>query len=41
VYAYRADYTSRRYGLIKVISIPANTAATSTVGLQLQVRTAK
>jgi hypothetical protein len=41
VYAYRADYISRRYGLIKVISIPANTAAANTVGLQLQVRTAK
>jgi hypothetical protein len=41
VYAYRADYTSRIYGLIKVISIPTNTATTSTAGLQLQVRTAK
>lgn len=41
VYAYRADYGSHQYGLIKVISIPTNTATTSTLGLQLQVRTAK
>jgi hypothetical protein len=41
VYAYRTEYKTHRYGLIKVISIPANTAAANTVGLQLQVRTAK
>jgi hypothetical protein len=41
VYAYRADYRSRRYGLIKVISIPTVSTTTNTVGLQLQVRTAK
>ena len=41
VYAYRADYGSRQYGLIRVISTPNNTTAITTVGLQLQVRTAK
>jgi hypothetical protein len=41
VYAYRTDYGSHRYGLIKVISIPTVSATTNTVGLQLQVRTAK
>jgi hypothetical protein len=41
VYAYRAEYGSHRYGLIKVISVPVTTATTSTTGLQLQVRTAK
>ncbi len=41
VYAYRADYRSHQYGLIRVISTPSNTTAITTVGLQLQVRTAK
>lgn len=41
IYAYRADYKTHRYGLIKVISLPVNTPTLTTLGLQLQVRTLK